>query len=103
MKLHEILAINSEPTKSVLYELCLPYLKMLKKYHDSMFNEQTILMVTSVSNAAQYVKIIPASEFSQCVYDFMGVDYVVEDKDEEEFDEDIFAEYETICFNSKIL
>jgi hypothetical protein len=33
----------------------------------------------------------------------MGVGYVVEDSEEEDFDEDLFAQYETICFNSRVL
>jgi hypothetical protein len=39
---------------------------------------------------------VPANEFSEAVYAYMGVDYV----DEEDTESDDFAQYETINFNS---
>lgn len=78
----------------------LPYKKMLNIYFDREFTSEPLLMVTDVYNAAQYAKIVPAGEFNEAVYAYMGVGYVVEDSEEEGFDEDLFSQYETICFNS---
>ena len=103
MKLHEIIEINEDHEKSILIEKMIPYKKMLNIFFNRDFTSEPMLMVTSVSNAAQYAKIVPAGEFTEAVYAYMGVGYVVEDSEEEDFDEDLFAQYETICFNSRLL
>lgn len=100
MKLHEIIEINEDHEKSILIESMVPYKKMLNIYFSRDFTSEPMLMVTNVFNAAQYGKIVPAGEFTEAIYAYMGVDYVIEDSEEEGFDEDKFAEYETICFNS---
>lgn len=100
MKLHEIIEINEDHEKSILIELLLPYKKMLNIYFERDFRSEPMLMVTSISNACQYGKIVPAGEFTDAVYAYMGVGFVVEDEDEEGFDEDKFAQYESICFSS---
>jgi hypothetical protein len=103
MKLHEIIEINEDHEKSVLIEKMIPYKKMLYTYFQRQFSSEPILMVTEASNAAQYAKIVPIAEFAEAVCAYMGVGYVIEDSEEEDFDEDLFAQYETICFNSRIL
>ena len=100
MKLHEIIEINEDHEKSILIEKIVPYKKMLYTYFQRQFSSEPMLMVTEVSNAAQYAKIVPIGEFAEAIYAYMGVGYVVEDPEEEDFDEDLFAQYETICFNS---
>ena len=100
MKLHEIIEINEDHEKSILIERMIPYKKMLNIFFNRDFTSEPLLMVTSVFNAAQYGKIVPAGEFMEAVYAYMGVCYVETDEEEEGFDEDKFAEYETICFNS---
>jgi len=97
MNLSEIIKSNLNPTDSILIELLIPYKKMLGLYYSDLFGCEPILMVTSVSNACQYGKIVPSDEFSEAVYEWMGVDYV----DEDDTESDDFCEYETICANSQ--
>lgn len=95
MKLHEIVEVNKIKTKSILIEKMLPYKKLLLTYYKSVFISEPILMVTSVTNAASYGKIVPSNCFSECVQDYIES----EDIENENNDEKI-AEYELICFHS---
>lgn len=97
MKLYEIININTEDKKSVLIELMAPYKKSLKTYFENEFNAtDLIMMVTSVTNATSYGKIVPANEFIDAVYAWMGPNT----GDLENTDSDEYCEYETICANS---
>jgi hypothetical protein len=96
MKLHEIIKANEHHTSAILVELLIPYKRSLLTYYTDLFCCEPMLMVTDVMNACQYAKIVPANEFSEAVYAYMGVDYV----DEEDTESDDFAQYETINFNS---
>jgi hypothetical protein len=100
MLLHEIIEKNIEPQTSILIEEIFKYKKSLLTYYANEFpRDEPILMVTSVSNAAQYGKIVPSSEFNESLCEYLGVDYISE-PDEEGYDEDLFSDYETISFNS---
>ena len=101
MKLHEIITINEEPHKTVLYELCQPYLKSLKKYYQNYFDSRDIIvMVSNVTNSTCYVKFCCPENFEQSVLDYLCVNYVETDRENENFNEDLFCQYETINFNS---
>ena len=96
MKLHEIIEINAEDQKSVLIETMLPYKKSLTTYFENEFNtSDLIMMVTSVTNATSYGKIVPAAEFHDAIEAWINEPVNFEDTDS-----DNFAEYETICANS---
>jgi hypothetical protein len=97
MTRQEILALNEEATKSILFELVHPYLKTLYIYYKDLFGCEPILMVTSVSNACQYVKIVPLNEFLETLCEYLE-DYNCIDEDSENF-----AAFETINFNSRLL
>lgn len=94
MLLHEIIAANETDSQSILIELLLPYKRSLNVIYSREYKGDPILMVTSVSNAAQYGKIVPANDFSEAVCEWLH-DYNCNDPESE-----TFAEYETICFNS---
>jgi hypothetical protein len=97
MKLHEIIEINGEDKKSVLIETMAKYKNSLRVYFEDYFcTKDLILMVTSVTNATSYGKIVPASEFSDAVDAWMSPNIV----NLEDIESDEFAEYETICANS---
>ena len=106
MKLYEIIQTNEDDTKSILYELCAPYLKSLETYYRRNFGEPVILMVTSVMNACQYVKFVPESDFMEAIDRFLDNGIVtgpgfVEIPDN--LSDDDFNEAETINANSKYL
>lgn len=96
MKLHEIIKANEHHTSAILIELLIPYKRSLLTYYRDLFCSEPMLMVTDVMNVCQYAKIVPANEFNEAVYAYMGVDYV----DEEDTESDDFAQHETINFNS---
>jgi len=96
-KLFEIIEINEDDQKSLLIELMVPYKRSLVTYFEDYFcTNDLILMVTSVTNATSYGKIVPASDFYDAVCAYLQVDYI----DEEDTESDIFGYYETICANS---
>jgi hypothetical protein len=99
MLLHEIVAINSDHKKSILIESLLPYKKSLKVYYNYEFNDP-ILMVTEVFNACQYGKIVEGYELDEAIFAYLDVNHIETDENEEGFNEDLFLQYETICFNS---
>ncbi len=103
LNLNKIISLNENDTTSILYESMQPYLKSLYVYYKNYFNCEPVCMVTSVSNAAQYVKIVASNDFYYAICAFLEVDYIIEDETEEGFNFDNFAEYETINFNSKML
>jgi len=94
LKLHEIIESNEVETSSILIELLVPYKKSLLTYYSRLFPSEPILMVTSISNACQYSKIVPDGEFTEALINYIG-DYNCMDEENENF-----CEYETICFNS---
>jgi len=102
MNLSEIIIQNEKVTESIEYGQLHPYLKSLYIYYKNYFFDEPILMVTDVMNTCQYARIVPSNEFTESICDYLQVDSIVENK-EEGFDEDIFAQYETINFNSKFL
>jgi hypothetical protein len=95
MKLHEIIEINEDADKTILYEALHPYMKSLYVYYSNYFTSDPVLMVTDVFNAAQYAKIVPADELMEAVNDWVTSSGAGP--------EDIEAETETILFQSKFL
>jgi hypothetical protein len=91
LKLHEIIAHIKEGKNAVLYELIHPYRKMLWIYFSHEYNsDDLILVVSSVTNALQYVLIASSENFS-CIID----DYVGDAEDAEE-------QKELMNFNAQI-
>lgn len=96
MNLHEIIKVNSEDSKAILYEEIAKYTKSLYTYYKQEFDTPDIvLMVVSVSNAAQYAKIVPANEFMDCIYHYF--------QESDISPEDLETEIETIGANSLML
>ena len=98
MTRQEILAFNEEATKSVLFELVHPYLKTLYIYYKDLFNCEPILMVTSVSNACQYVKIVSSEDFQEAACAYIGCEEY-----ELQINDEYLSQFETINFNSRLL
>ena len=95
MKMHEIITANESPSTSILTEALYPYRKSLLVYYRDLFCCEPLLMVTSVFNAAQYAKIVPANEFNEVLSDYLdGMDLDDETREYEE---------EVIPFNSIML
>jgi hypothetical protein len=95
MKLSEIIKTNDKPDTAILYEAIAPYKKQLLIYYKNMFNCDPVAMVTSVTNATAYIKIVPANEFFEAIQDYLNADNTLSD-------EDRTAEEETINFNSRL-
>lgn len=102
MKLHEI--IDFHETQSVdlestmLLELILPYRKSLKTYFTDLWQCEPVVMVTSVFNAAQYGIIVPSNDFTEAVQEFAE-----NRSDNEDTDEDVSNDIESINFDSTFL
>lgn len=95
MKLHEIISnMENDHETALLYDVIAPYKKLLYFYFKDQFGCEPILMVTSVTNCTQYVKIVPANEFSDALYHW------IESMELNKEDADI--EGETISFNSRM-
>lgn len=103
MKRAEFIELNEVHTTAIEFSNLYPIKKSLYIYYKDLFCCEPVLMVTDVFNAAQYVKIVPLNEFNESIYAYLDVPYIIEDENEEGFDEDLFAQFETINFNSKLL
>ena len=99
MQLHEIISLNENHTETILIEKLLPYKKSLITYYTDLFCAEPYLMVTDCSYG-RYGKIVSGNDFNEAIYAYLEVDYIETDETELNFDSDLFAEYETICFNS---
>jgi hypothetical protein len=97
LKLHEIIETNDKPENSLLIESLIPYKKSLYIYYKDNLCSDPVLMVTSVCNAVQYGKIVSSNDFTEEVINW------IDDPDCMSEDNENFAEYETICFNSIML
>lgn len=96
MLLHEIISANEVEEKSILVEKLLPYKKSLLTYYSDLFCCDPILMVVSVSNSAQYAKIVSSNEFSEAIESYVKSIPDLSEEDQE-------CEMETISFNSILL
>jgi hypothetical protein len=103
MYLHEIITANEAPQTAINTEEIIKYKKSLLTYYSEQFCEEPILMITSVFNACSYAKIVPASELNEAVCAYLEVLYIEQDENEQEFNEDLFSQFETINFNSIFL
>ena len=103
MLLHEIITQNENDTQSIDISLLLPYKKSLLVYYQDLFCCEPILMVTDIFNAVQYGKIVSGGDFYDAVCAYLDVNYIIEDQADPIFDADLFAQYETINFNSILL
>ncbi len=98
LNLSQIIEINSEATKSILFESLQPYLKSIYIFYKDLYNCEPVLMVTDLFNAAQYVKIVPSNDFNEAICNYIGCEvYEIEN------DDDFLAQFENINFNSKLL
>lgn len=86
MQLHTIIENIEGLKNAVLIEKMIPYKKSLKTYFKAHFNYEPMLVVVSVSNAAQYAIICPSTEVFEALQSY----------DDTLTDE----EKETILFNS---
>jgi hypothetical protein len=95
MRLHEINQANQVIGNSILIDEIVKYKKALITYWSDMYcvnEDQLILVVTDIMNAAQYGFIIDADQFSEVVEEYVEtLDLNEEDKQNE---------IETIQFNS---
>ena len=96
MKLHEIISANENKTTSILIEEILKYKRSLNTFFCALFCCEPILMVTMVSNAVQYAKIVPSDCFLEIVEDYVDTMNL-------ESSEDIANEIELINFQSIFL
>lgn len=96
LKRADIIAINNEADKSVLFESCAPYLGSLYIYYKSLFCCEPVVMVTDMFNAAQYIKFVPSNEFNEAIDEYLNTCIFLTSEDEEN-------EKELINFNSKLL
>jgi hypothetical protein len=87
MKLHQIIEANEQDGKSILLEAMHPYFKSLRTYYKDYYGCEPTLMITSVSNAAQYGRIVPCEEY------FEALNAYTTDEDEQD----------VINFNSKLI
>jgi hypothetical protein len=90
MKLHEIITANEEG-KEILIEALLPYRKSL-----NVLMPNSVLMVTMVSNAVQYGRIVPIEGFSEVLEEYVNSQDDMTEEDKE-------AEKELINFQSIML
>ena len=94
--LSDIINTNDQNySTSILYELIHPYKKALYTYYKNYFNCEPVLMIVSVSNAAQYVKIVSSNEFMDAIEIYLSDSDMTEEEREHET--------ELINFNSKLL
>lgn len=98
MKLAEIITLNMDGKKAILFEKVQPYLKSLNVYYSGYFRGEPLLMVTSITNATQYVKIVDSYDFNEAICEYIGCEDI-----ENENNEDKINERETIQFNSRML
>ena len=89
MQLNQIIKRLESNKEAVLVELLLPYKKSLLTYFSAYFSSEPLLLVISVSNAAQYATVCPCDEIHEAL----------ESYDDELTDED----KEVILFNSIFL
>lgn len=94
MKLHEIIKVNEEYGRNISIAAISPYKRSLLTYYRNQFSSEPILMVTTVFNAAQYGKIVPADNFGEIVREY------VEDEVEPLTKKEIEDEIELISFQS---
>lgn len=95
LKLHEIHDLNESDYNSMLIELLIPYKKSLYTLFKERYCSEPILVVTSVSNAAQYGFISSENSFSEDVENWVAS----MELDGEEHENEI----ELIGFNSIML
>ena len=76
MRLHEIIAHNdNNHDEALLLDVLAPYKRQLFKYYQGTFTSEPMLMVVSITNACQYVKIVPSGEFMDAVYAYLDKCY----------------------------
>jgi hypothetical protein len=101
--LSDIIQANECPTTAIDTSILFAYKKALYVYYKDLFCCEPVILVTTVFNAVSYAKIVPYAEYYEAICEFLAVPYIVEDKTEEGYNEDIFSQYESINFNSKLL
>ena len=91
MKLHELInAFNNND--SVNYEKVYPYKKLLYAYYKDLYMCEPFLVVTDVFNAVQFVAIVPFTEVTEWIDNYLNK-YDMNDAEKAD-------QTETILFNS---
>jgi len=85
MKLYQIIEVNDSKDLLLSYESIHQYLKSLYVYYKDEFRDEPVLLVDSIMNAVQYVKIVDCETFTMYLNDLPK------------------EEAETINFNSRML
>lgn len=67
MLLHEIISVYKSGKKSVLIENLIPYKKSLLTYYAARYTSDPLLLIVSVSNAAQYGLICPMDDAIEAI------------------------------------
>lgn len=93
-----IIEANESKGTTILYDKISMYKKSLYTYYKDLFCCEPVLLVDSVFNAAQYVKIVPCDDFNTYVCEIIGCN-----EDEIETNFDFLSQYENINFNSRML
>lgn len=70
MQLHTIIENLEGLKNAVLIEKMIPYKNSLKTYFNAQFNDAPMLVVVSVSNAAQYAIVCPSCEIYEALQSF---------------------------------
>lgn len=83
MLLHEIIEVNESGKKSILIELLHPYKNSLYVYYKRLFCCEPVLMVTDVTNAAQYALIVPSNEFNEAIGHYYNDENMTEEEREQ--------------------
>lgn len=74
MNLSDIIAQNKKADESIEYGQLRPYLKSLYIYYKDRYCCEPVLMVTDVMNAAQYARIVSSDDFTEAIYNYLGIE-----------------------------
>jgi hypothetical protein len=101
-KLHEIIEANDN-NEYVSFENYMIYIRSLYTYYKDYYCDEPVAMITNVSNTGGCMRIVSSYDFDDAVCEEIGVNYIIENENDKDFDFDIFAEYEAINANSRML
>jgi hypothetical protein len=96
-KLHEIIHAN-DSNEYVSFENYMLYINSLYTYYKDYFNCEPVAMITNITNTGGNMQIVSSNEFYDAVCEKLNVDYISEDDNY-----DLYAAYETINANSRML
>ena len=94
MKLHEIIA-HTDNQEAILYDCLQPYLKSLHTYFKDEFGCEPLALAVSVTNACQYILIVPENEAHEALLHYFSdeeLEYQLSDEELENAIETTFAQ-----------